>query len=277
VLLGLPLGAGNTTIMLTAAKNPVVLGDNIVLTARVSPATATGAVTFYDGSTVKGTVVLSAGTALLTIPNATVGSHALKAVYGGGPGENPSDSAILTEVVITALTPGAPVPNPLTSNVLTNPGAESGMTGWWPGSTASMAVAESPHTGSYSFLGAHVPSAFITQTLQLAQVAGITLTQVDSGNLAANFSFWFTDLSPGSGSHGEITLTFEDANGTILGQGVSSSLRNNTNQTWLNGTGSFPIPPGARIVNYTMDFLTSSSGNTGLMDDNVFTISPVNP
>jgi hypothetical protein len=108
-------------------------------------------------------------------------------------------------------------------------------------------------------------------------VAGITLAQVDAGNLAANYSFWFADTSPGSGSHGEMTLTFEAADGSILGQGVSPSLRDDTTQAWLNGTGSFPIPPGTRIINYTMDFLTSGSANTGQIDDNVLTLSAINP
>jgi hypothetical protein len=104
------------------------------------------------------------------------------------------------------------------------------------------------------------------------QGAGITTDLVDSGNLRTNYSFWFADLNPGSGSYGQITLTFLDAKEVFLGQGISDALYDAGTLTWLNGTGSFPIPRGTRIINYTMDFQTIASANTGLIDDNVLTI-----
>jgi hypothetical protein len=201
----------------------------------------------------------------------TVGTHLFTAIYNGDAGHNPNTSPVLTQVVLAELTPGPPLPNPLTPNLLVDPGAENGLSGWWPSFPVST-TASPGHTGNSSFEGKQVPDAFITQTIQLTQVPGITIALVDGGNLRANYSFWFADLNPGSGSYGQITLTFLDANNVFLGQGISDPLQDAGTLTWLNGSGSFSIPRGTRIVNYTMDFQTIASANTGLIDDNVLTI-----
>jgi hypothetical protein len=268
------ISAALAVTTLSSSANPAASVDSITLTATVSPASATGAVTFLDGPVTLGTIPLVGGKASLTLQSLNAGTHTLLAIYGGDASHNSSYSSYLNEVILATLAPGPPVANPLTPNLLVNPGAENGLTGWWPSYPASAVVTQSPPPGggSYSFLGKQVPAAFITQTVLLTQVTGITLAQVDSGSLAANYSFWFADPSPGSGSYGEITLTFLDANGAFLGQGVSNRLQNNQTFAWLNGTGSFPIPSGTRTINYTMDFLTTMSADTGLIDDNLLTI-----
>src|SRR5207245_522918 len=48
-----------TTTALTSSANPSIFAQNVVLTATVSPSTATGTVTFKDGSTSLGTGTLS--------------------------------------------------------------------------------------------------------------------------------------------------------------------------------------------------------------------------
>jgi uncharacterized repeat protein (TIGR03803 family) len=264
---GYVTGNGATISKLTASENPVAHGDNVTLTATVSPATATGSVTFYDDSAPLGTGVIAGGMASFLFKNPSVGTHLVTAAAYGG-----AVSPALMLVDVTEPVPNPPIPDPLTGNLLLNPGAESGTQDWWPPAPMS-AVTAPGHTGSYSFQGVSVPGAFITQGVNLAQVTGITLAQVDSGNLSANYSFWFADLSPGSGSYGQVTLTFLDGNSIPLGQGLSGILRDAGTETWSNGTGSFPIPPGTRRINYTMDFVTAKPVNTGLIDDNVLTIS----
>ncbi len=262
----------STMTRLASSENPAVHGDAITLTATVSPSTATGIVTFYDGADTLGTGALSNGVASLVFRNPSVGTHLLMARYGGDLSNGSSTSPVLTEVDLTPAAPGSPGSTPLTPNLLLNPGAESGTSNWWPPAPGSTAISPA-HTGSFSFQGTGVPGAFITQGINLAQVGGITLAQVDAGSLAANYSFWFADLSPGSGTYGQITLTFLDGNGIGLGEGLSDRLQDAGTLTWSNGTGSFPIPPGTRRINYTMDFITSMSANTGLIDDNLLTIS----
>jgi Bacterial Ig-like domain (group 3) len=258
--------SGATITKLVASENPVAHGDNVTLTATVMPSTSTGSVTFYDGSTTLGTGVIAGGAASFLFRNPSVGTHLVTAAFEG------YVSPPLMLVDVTEPTPNPPIPNPLTGNLLLNPGAEAGTQDWWPPAPMS-AVTAPGHTGSYSFEGVNVPGAFITQGVNLAQVTGITLAQVDSGELSANYSFWFADLSPGSGSYGQVTLTFLDANGTPLGQGLSRILQDAGTLSWSNGTGSFPIPSGTRRINYTMDFVTTNPANTGLIDDNVLTIS----
>jgi hypothetical protein len=53
------------------------------LTATVVSSSATGTVTFYQGSTVLGTGTLSAGTATTTTTFTTAGIYSLTAAYGG--------------------------------------------------------------------------------------------------------------------------------------------------------------------------------------------------
>jgi hypothetical protein len=261
-----------TSTALSSSQNPTASRDDITLTATVSPSGVTGLVTFYDGSVRLGASALNGGTASWIVRSPTVGTHLFTAIYSGDAGHNPSISPVLTQVVLAELTPGPPLPNPLTPNLLVDPGAENGLSGWWPSFPVST-TASPGYTGNSSFEGKQVPDAFITQTVQLTQVAGITTSLVDAGNLRANYSFWFADLNPGSGASGAITLTFLDGDGVFLGQGISGALQNAGTLTWLNGTGSFPIPRGTRTINYTMDFPTIASANTGLIDDNVLTIA----
>ncbi len=57
VLLGNPVQ--QTTTTLTSSPNPSNLNQNVTLTARVSPVTAAGVVTFYHGSSALGSFALS--------------------------------------------------------------------------------------------------------------------------------------------------------------------------------------------------------------------------
>jgi hypothetical protein len=90
------------TTTLTSSRNPSMFGQSVTLTATVSNPSATGTVTFADGGTNLGTVVLSHGTATLTISTFSVGSHSLTAVYSGDAMDLTSSSAALIQTV-TAL------------------------------------------------------------------------------------------------------------------------------------------------------------------------------
>jgi hypothetical protein len=78
-----------STVTLTSSANPATHGTSITLTATVkvtSPgaATPTGTITFYDGTTVLGTVTVgTGGVAKLTTSTLAVGSHSITAVYSG--------------------------------------------------------------------------------------------------------------------------------------------------------------------------------------------------
>lgn len=76
-----------STTALTVSPSPTVFGQSVQLTANVSNLIgeiATGTITFSEGSTVLGTVVLDgSGAATLTISSLSVGSHAFTATYSG--------------------------------------------------------------------------------------------------------------------------------------------------------------------------------------------------
>ena len=93
-----------TSTALTSSPNPSVYSQTVALTASVSPATATGVVTFYHGATSLGTGTLSGGQATLSLSTFTAGGHSLTATYGGDPSDRPSTSPVITQVVNPATT-----------------------------------------------------------------------------------------------------------------------------------------------------------------------------
>jgi hypothetical protein len=128
--------AGSTSAILTQSVNTAAtattwisaagssaFGQAVALTAAVGPVAPgaglpTGTVTFLDGATVLGTVVLDGtGQASLTTAALAVGSHNLTVVYAGDGNFSTSTSTALTQTVTpavtsttvtTSLTPSAP-------------------------------------------------------------------------------------------------------------------------------------------------------------------------
>ena len=69
------------------------------MTATISPSSATGNVTFYDGTTILGIRKLASGTATLTTALLPAGARSLKVYYGGDATYSPSTSAVLAQTV----------------------------------------------------------------------------------------------------------------------------------------------------------------------------------
>lgn len=70
-----------TATTLQASTSSVAIGGSVTLTANLTPATVTGTVTFYGGSTAIGTANVNAGVATLNTTFASSGTIALKAVF----------------------------------------------------------------------------------------------------------------------------------------------------------------------------------------------------
>ncbi|NWJ47138.1 MAG: Ig-like domain repeat protein, partial [Chloroflexi bacterium] len=94
-------------LTLVSSPNPSTVGQAVTLTATVTPATATGSITFKDGGSDLQTVALSGGVASFTTSSLGVGSHTLTASYGGDSNYNPSLSSAQT---LTVVNPPNPVP-----------------------------------------------------------------------------------------------------------------------------------------------------------------------
>ena len=91
----------STTVTLTSSATSAAQGVPITFTATVAPDTATGTVTFSDGTTSLGQGSVTAGVATLTTGSLSVGSHSITAAYGGDADNAPSSSSALT-ISITA-------------------------------------------------------------------------------------------------------------------------------------------------------------------------------
>ena len=115
-------GASVTT--LTASPTTLTAGTAETLTATVAPAssvsgttyTLTGSVSFYDGSTLLGTAVVSANTATLSVTLKTNINHSITAIYAGDTNWIGSTSSVLTLSASTL-----PTTTVLTSNYSTAP------------------------------------------------------------------------------------------------------------------------------------------------------------
>jgi hypothetical protein len=100
------VNALTTTTSVASSLNPSLSDQQVTLTATISPSTATGTVTFYDGATSLGTGSLSSGTATLATSTLTVGSHSITAAYGGNANDAVSTSDPLTQAVQAMTTTG---------------------------------------------------------------------------------------------------------------------------------------------------------------------------
>lgn len=98
-----------TTTTLTSSGSPSAVGQSVTITASISPSAWSGdSVTFYDGSALIGTALVSSyttanSTANLTMSSLAAGSHSLTAIYAGNMYNGPSTSAVITQVVSSSL------------------------------------------------------------------------------------------------------------------------------------------------------------------------------
>ena len=97
-----PIAQDPTTTAIHLSSNTSVFGQSVTVTAAVSPTAATGKVIFYDGATAlnpSGVTLDATGQASFVITGLTVGSHSIRAVYGGDTNDATSSSIVLTEKV----------------------------------------------------------------------------------------------------------------------------------------------------------------------------------
>ncbi len=100
-------GAIKTTTTITSSTNPSGYGTPITFGSTVTSPNGTpaGTVSFYDGATLLGSGVLSAGQASFQTSSLNAGLHSITAGYDGGNGSfSKSTSAVFTQTV-TSLTP----------------------------------------------------------------------------------------------------------------------------------------------------------------------------
>jgi len=213
-----------TTTSLMSSANPSTYNQPVMLTANVSPAGATGTVTFSDGASTLGVISLSNGSASFTTSNLTGGSHSLSAAYSGDTNYTSSTSG-LTQMV-----------NPASTNtslsVVPSPGT-SGQT-----VTLTATVTPGDATGTVTFkdgastLGASpVSGGSSTFPISTLAAGGHVLTAVYSGdtNYASSTSPAFNETVASAGPR-----TITSLSPTTAAAGGASF------QLTINGTGFGP-------------------------------------
>jgi hypothetical protein len=248
----------STTTTLTASPNPSTLGQTVTLTAAVSPVapgtgTATGTVTFRDGTTVLGTATLASGSAAVTISTLVAGAHSLTASYSGSTNFGTSTSAAVTQTVdqpstTTVLTP---TPSPSTFGqtvtlkatvavVAPGTGTPTGVVTFKDGSTtlgtatlsggiasfATAALSLGAHSltaaygGATNFSGS--TSAVVTQTVNLPSSTIVLTSNLNPSvyGQSVTLKAVVSPVSPGTGTP-DGTVTFKDGS-TVIGTATLS-------------------------------------------------------
>ena len=154
-------GTTQTTTTLVSSSSTATEGSGVTLTATVSPAAATGTVTFYDNSTSIGTQTLSGGTAALPVTFTSTGAQSLTATYGGSSTYASSTSSAVTVTVAASSTTGAR-------------------------SAAARAVQAVPRAGSAAAFRAPASRDILTTVYEAAPVEATNTFSATGRNFSAN-------------------------------------------------------------------------------------------
>jgi Bacterial Ig-like domain (group 3) len=277
-----------TKTTLSTDQNPSSFNQQVVLTASVVPAaggTATGSVTFYDGTTPVGSASPANNTARFSVSSLSVGTHSLTARYQGDANTGASTSSAVTLTVnaaATSTTVSADLSTTaygqnvtLTASVNSSfGGVSSGQVSFFDGPTplanaavvsgsAQVAVSSlsaGTHTITAQFLGngnfAGSTAAGISHSVTAAGTATAMVSNANPSSYgqAATFTATVTPAFSGTPSG---TVTFFDG-GTALG------TANLSGGVAALPTGATTLAAGTHTVsaryNGDSSFVTSTSG-----------------
>jgi YVTN family beta-propeller protein len=265
---------------LVSNPDPSAVAQSVTFTASVTPTSATGSVTFKDGTTTLGSGTLSSGVATFSISTLALGNHSITAVYGGDTNFAVSTSAIVVQAVGATTTTLASNANPATSGTavtltatvtggnatgtvnFTEGGvslagcgavtlAGSGNTSTASCSTSSLAVGTHTIAATYSGDGANGASnGSISQVINQA-------TQVPSITSAHNATF-------AVGQAGSFTFTatgFPAPTFSLSGCTLPTGVGLNATSGVLSGT-----PPAGTAATYNCTLTATNSAGSALQN-----------
>jgi uncharacterized protein (TIGR03437 family) len=240
--------AATTSTTLTSSPNPSVYGQAVTLTATVSPSTATGTVTFKEGSATLGTSTLAGGQAVLVVSTLAVGTQLLTAAYGGDSNDAASLSTPVTQTVnpaatTTTLTSSANPSAYLQSVTLTatvSPATATGTVTFKDGSTTlrTSTLSGGKATLAYPFgAGTHSLTAVYGGDLNDAASTSAALTQ--TVNLIVTSTSLATSANPSaSGLPLTLTASVAQSNANFPGGIIPVSLTATGTVTFMDGSSS---------------------------------------
>src|ERR1017187_2476945 len=175
---------------MSLASNPPAptASQATALTATVTPASATGVVTFFEGNSMLGSATLNGGVATLSVSALVVGSHSIMAVYNGDTNSNGSSASLTLTVTVGATT--------VTLTSSQNPAALGAAV------TFTATVSPAAATGSVTFLDG--TTSIGSGTLHAGK-ATVTVTTLSAGShtVTANYSGDARDASSTSAALSE--------------------------------------------------------------------------
>jgi hypothetical protein len=252
------LGGGTSTATtLSASSLTPMAGTNVTLTANVTPPTATGTVSFMEGSNMLGTGALSSsGVATYTVSSIVAGAHNYTAVYAGDANDAGSTSSAVTvtaQAISTTTSLSASSTNP-------NTGATVILTA---------TVAPSAATGTVTFMDGS--TTLSTETLSggsatFAVSSSTAATHNYTAGYSGNSSYASSTSSPppltviwsgGSGGSGSAVTTNGGSTGSIPLFAGSSDIENS-----VISQSSGRVGIGTTMPNYPLQVATGFSGYT---------------
>jgi hypothetical protein len=227
-----------TTVNLAASPNLTsIFGAPVTLGASVTPVTATGRLTFYDGATVLGTKTLSSGVASISTILLAPGSHKLRAYYSGDGSNPPGTSAVFTQTVNAQFSAGLALRSPVTT------------------AAASMLAAGDFNGDGKADVVVRNPGAL---TVLLGDGAG---------GFQPSFTLATTGLSPSGAAVGDFN---GDGKADLA---VASSTSNNVTVLLGNGDGTFQAPANYAVPNPLQNLVVADFNGDGKAD--IATADPV--
>jgi len=277
----------SATLALASSASPSSFNEPVTLTATVTPqysGSATGNVTFYDGTIALGTVAVSGNEASFSTSGLTVGSHSLTAAYSGDTNFTGSTSAVLSQTVNKATSTTGVVSslNPsLVSQTVTFTATVSGQYGGTPtgtvtfkqGATILGTVALSngqasysvtyttngtrsitaTHSGDGNFLGS--TSATLSQVVnKVSTTTAITSSSNPSSvKLAVTFTATVTSTNT--------SLALSSPSGTVTFRNGSTTLGTGTLSGGVATFTTSSLPAGTQLITATYGGDTNYTGS----------------
>ena len=265
-----------------------MFGQAVQVTATVTPAAATGSVQFFEGATILGTVAVSNGTAVLSVPSFSAGTHSVGAAYLGDATYAGANSANVT-VTVTKATPSIsvsssqnPAPNgqAVTFTIALTPATTTGSVQLLDGSTVLANLGVGTTTASVTFaVGLHSVTAVYSgdanfngatsaAVSQLATTTTTTTVSADLPNSTYGQTVRLTAAVTPAPTGGTVQfLDGSTALGIVAVQSGAASLTVSTLSVGTHAITAVYSSDGAGYLGSTSAVFTETVGKTATVSD----------
>lgn len=213
---------GSSSTALASSPDPSTFGQNVTLTATITPNSATGTVTFKNNGVVLGSSSVVSGKATLSTSVLSVGAHAMAAVYSGSSTLLGSTSPSVTQTVSRAATKTA-----LTSSV--DP-TVFGQPVTFKATVTAVAPGSGTPTGTVTFKNGATALGTVSVTAGIASISTSTLT-VGAHSITASYN----------GTISYNTSTSSSLTQTVNKAATSAKVTSSKNPSTLNQAVTFTV------------------------------------